>query len=240
MAFSRAVEQNTNFLGARAREIVDQEIDRARALDTKAAGLLAGVLAGLAGGVTLATKLADLQGGQGAKLLWASTLVLGMLGLLISGGLAVWAILPTPFRIAIHVDELDRWVTPSILDLDPTEVRGQLLYGSVIAVRDARVIIEAKARRVARAFYAFAVALGLTILCGASIALHSAVYPQQSDGFGPASLASRADHSHRAAGQAARRRCRCGRSRQAPVRPTKTGQESPRGLPRADPSRGGS
>lgn len=129
----------------------------------------------MAGGVTLASKLPDLRGGEAAKLQWASTLVLGLVVLLGAGALAVWAVLPTPFRIAVHVDELDSWVTRRVLERNPTQIRGELLSGSVIAVRDARAIIEAKADRLKRAFYAFAAALSLIIAAGASIAVYADV-----------------------------------------------------------------
>lgn len=179
MAFDPNVEQNVRFLGDRAREIVDQEVERARALDTKAAGLIAATLAGLAGGLTFVTKLPDLQGGSGAKTLWAFLLVLGLALLLPAGAFAVRAILPQAFRIAVHVDELSSWLTRRVLERDPTDVEGELLYGSVIAVKDARAINEAKAARITRAFYAFAAALLCVVACGASVAVHAAVYSEK-------------------------------------------------------------
>jgi hypothetical protein len=41
VAYSRAVRGNVDFLGARSREIVEQELNRASSLDTKAAGVIA-------------------------------------------------------------------------------------------------------------------------------------------------------------------------------------------------------
>src|ERR1700722_549004 len=107
---------NVRFYGDRAREIVDQEVDRSRGLDTKAAGLIAVSLAGLAGGVGLVTKLPDLHGGSGAHRLWSVLVTAGLVLLVPAIGLGVWTILPQAFRIAVHVDELKTWLTTRGLD----------------------------------------------------------------------------------------------------------------------------
>ncbi|HYM67791.1 MAG TPA: hypothetical protein VEW68_10900, partial [Patescibacteria group bacterium] len=177
MTYAQEVLDNVEFLGARAREIVDQEVDRARALDAKAAGLIASSLAGLAGGITFATNLAGLHAGQGAKVLWSSSLVLGLILLLPAGGFAVRAILPQAVRIAVHVDELKHWITPRVLERDPTSIKGELMYGSVIGIEYARRFNAAKASRLNRAFYAFAAALSCIVVCGISVAIHPALYP---------------------------------------------------------------
>ncbi len=167
---------NVGFLGERAREIVDQEVDRSRGLDAKAAGLIAVSLAGLAGGIGLLTKVPDLHGGSGAHVLWSVLLTAGLVLFVPAIGFAVWTILPQAFRIAVHVDELKTWVTPRGLDRDPTDVEGELLYGSVIAVEDARRIAKAKADRLTCAFWAFAAAMLAILACGVSIGVHVAEY----------------------------------------------------------------
>jgi hypothetical protein len=177
--FQPEIQENAEFLGERAREIVDQEIDRARSLDTKAAGLVAASLAGLGVALALATKLPDLRGGQGAKSLWAATLVIALVLLVPAAAFAVQAILPQAFRIAVHVNEMRRWITPRVLERDPTQIKGELLAGSVVATEDARAINAAKARRLTRAFYALAAAVLCIVACGASIAIHAAVYADQ-------------------------------------------------------------
>jgi hypothetical protein len=179
VASTPKIEQNVRFLGERAREIVDQEVDRARGLDTKAAGLIAASLAGLVGGITFAAKLSELHGGTGAKTLWAVSLVLGLVLLIPALGLAVRAILPQAFRIAVAVEEMRRWVTPRFLGQEPTDVEGELLYGSVIATGDARAINEAKAERLSKAFYCFAAALLCVVMCGSAVAIHAALYPER-------------------------------------------------------------
>lgn len=178
MPFSEEVQRNVSFLGERAREILDQEVDRAQSLGTRASGLLAATLAGLGGGLAFATKLTELHGGQGAKILWSATLMLGLILLLPAGAYAVRALLPQAYRIAIHGDELKGWVTPRVLERAPTDVEGDLLYASVNAIRDARIVNEAKAARLTRAFYFFAAALLSIVVCGASVAIHAAVYPR--------------------------------------------------------------
>ena len=170
------IEPNVRFLGERAREIVEQEVDRSRGLDQKAAGLIAAGLAGLAAGFTFALKLSELHGGSGAKILWAIALVGSLVLLLPALGFAVRAILPQAFRIAVAVDEMKTWVTPRFLETEPLDVGGELLFGSVIATEDARRINDAKARRLTRAFYFFAAALLCVIACGIAVAVHAAEY----------------------------------------------------------------
>ncbi len=175
MPQSPEIERNVRFVGDRAREIVEQEVDRARSLDTKA-GLIAASLAGLAGGFTLVPKLTELHGGSGAKTLWAAMLVLGLVLLLPALGFAVRAILPQAFRIAVAVDEMKTWVTPRFLEREPLDVEGELLYGSVIATEDTRTINKAKVARLTVAFYFFSAALLCVVACGSAVAVHAALY----------------------------------------------------------------
>jgi hypothetical protein len=57
--FSARVSENAEFLGDRASRLADQEIERARALDTKAGGIVAGSIALIAAGAAFASKIYD-------------------------------------------------------------------------------------------------------------------------------------------------------------------------------------
>lgn len=173
-AYSDEVEANVRFFGDRARELADQEVERARALDTKAGALVAGCVALLGASVVFATRLSEIPGGQGAKSLWAAELVAVLLALFGAGGLAAWAFAPKAFRAEIHIDELLTWPTPEALDRGPVYNQGVLLHGSVVSIGHARVANHDKAKRLAWAFAVFAAALASIVLLAASLAIHAA------------------------------------------------------------------
>ena len=139
-AYSDNVTTNVAFLGARAREMAADESDRSKVLDTKAAGVVAASVALTGAGASFAARLAELEGGYGAKLLWTLELGAALVFLLLAGGFAVWALAPKAVRTAIHVDELRRWDTPRVLEDDPTRVEGSLLRASVHSVGHARTV----------------------------------------------------------------------------------------------------
>lgn len=172
-SYSKEVIDNVEFLGDRARQLTDQEIERARALDTKAAGIVAGSVALIAAGAGFAARFDDLEAGEGAKALWTVELGMALVFLLVAGALAVWAIAPKPYRTAIAFHELQRWVTPRILEEDPTKIRGMLLYADINAIGHARDVNGDKADRLTRAFFAFAAALACIVLLAISVSLRT-------------------------------------------------------------------
>lgn len=180
--FTEEITANVEFLGGRARELVNAEIDRARGLDTKAGGLLAANLALLVAGMTVATKLPDLEGGHGAKVLWAATLGAGLGLLLCTLGLAVAALVPRAFRVEVHIDELERWTTPRVLDRAPTKTRGELLAGDVAAVKKSRAVNHTKGKRLTWAFVVFSAALVCIVASTFSVAIHAAKQEQTNRG----------------------------------------------------------
>jgi hypothetical protein len=173
-SYSDAVVANVTFLGDRARELAEQEVDRARTLDTKAAGMVAASIALIAAGAGFASRLQDLHGGEGAKTLWAVELCASLVFLVIAGGLAVWAITPKAFRLSIKFTELTKWVTPRILEQPPTFVCGTVLHADIKSIGMARDTNRKKARRLAWGFAAFAAALGCIVALGISVAIRSA------------------------------------------------------------------
>ena len=70
-SYSDNIVANVAFLGDRARELAEQEVERAGTLDTKAAGVVAASVALIAAGAGFASGLQGLDGGEGAKTLWA-------------------------------------------------------------------------------------------------------------------------------------------------------------------------
>ena len=174
LAYSLENIANVEFLGDRARELADQEIERARALDTKAAGLLAGALVLISAGAALVARLSDLRGGSGAKTLWVAELGTALTLMLAAGLFAVLAIRPRAFRTAIAYHELLGWVTRRVLDQDPTLVRGEILYASIKSVGHARDQNKTKGRWLGRSFAVFGVGLICTVALAVSVAIHAA------------------------------------------------------------------
>jgi hypothetical protein len=165
---SQNLRANTATLDERAREIATQEVDRANGIDQKGAGFLAVGLALLAAGVAFASTIGASDVGQGARILWAVLLMLALLLILVSLGLAIAAVKPRVFRIALHIEELEQWPTVGYLDMDPTLVEGSLLLGSIDAIKAARSTNRIKADRLNWAFRVFAAAVvAIVILAGA-------------------------------------------------------------------------
>ena len=69
--YSENVVANTRVYGERAREIVEQEIDRAKSLDTKAGAVIAASVALIGVSVAFVLQLVDQEAGMGARVLWA-------------------------------------------------------------------------------------------------------------------------------------------------------------------------
>jgi hypothetical protein len=173
MSYSDQITTNVEILEARARTLEQQEIDRSRAIDQKTATLMAASLVLLGAGVAFASRLGDIDVGTGARTLWAVLIVIAMVALLATLGLASAAIRPQTIHTAIHIDELATWSTPRALDRDPTDVRGELMMASVDAVREARTANTYKSKNLHRAFLAFAGALAATLMLGAALAIRA-------------------------------------------------------------------
>ena len=111
--YSSDIVANTQLLADRVREIVQQEADRAKNLDTKAGAIIAAAVA-LTGAVgAFVIQLAKLEhAGQGAQTLWAIEVGATLLALLVAGGLAAWAIAPAAVRSQIHYSELKNGPPP--------------------------------------------------------------------------------------------------------------------------------
>lgn len=180
MAYSQNVIENVQFLGDEAAGLADQEIERARGLDTKAAALIAGSLVIVAAGATFASTLAGLHGGSGAKALWAVEFGLALILVMVAGLFGVLAMRPRAFRTAIAYHELQGWVTPAWLDEDPTYVRGKILRANVQSVGHARDQNDAKSRWLAASFNVFALALVCIVALSVSIAVHASLSPTHS------------------------------------------------------------
>ena len=171
--FSDNVTKNVAFLGDRAREMAADESDRSKVLDTKAAGVVAASVALTGAGASFAARLSELEGGSGAKLLWAVELGAALLFLLLAGGFAVWALAPKAVRTAIHIDELRRWDTPRVLEDDPTLVEGSHLRASVHSVGHARTVNNIKAGRLRWASLGLGAGLASIVVLAVSLAAHA-------------------------------------------------------------------
>ncbi len=171
--FSDNVTANVAFLGDRAREMAADESDRSKVLDTKAAGVVAASVALIGAGASFASRLAELQGGSAVKLLWTVELGVALFFLLLSGGFAVWALAPKAVRTAVHIDELQRWDTPRVLEVDPTGVAGSLLRASVHSVGHARTVNNVKAGRLKWASIGLGAGLASIVVLTVSLAAHA-------------------------------------------------------------------
>jgi hypothetical protein len=157
--FNEAITKNVEVLEPRARALAQDEISRAQALDQKTTGLIAAALVLVAAGVAFASHLNEVSAGTGARTLWGVLIVVLLVLLLASLGLATAVMHPQPFRVAIHKDELEKWATPRFLDRDPTWVLGELMQASVSAIGEAREVNRTKGDRLAIAVRCFAAAV---------------------------------------------------------------------------------
>jgi hypothetical protein len=175
MAYDQQITENVRFLGDRANDLADQEIERARGLDTKAAALIAGSLVIVAAGATFASRLGDVNGGSGAKTLWSIEFGAALLLVLLAGLFAVLAMRPRAFRTAIAYHELEGWVTRNWLAKDPTFVRGKILHANLKSVGHAREQNNRKAGWLKWSFLAFASAMVCIVALGISVAVHAPI-----------------------------------------------------------------
>jgi hypothetical protein len=98
MPYTPTRQENTNLFAERAHEIVEQEIDRAKSLDTKAGAVIAAAIALIAASAAFVLKLSEQNAGTGARTLWAVEIGLGLIALCVAGVAAVWAIAPMAVR----------------------------------------------------------------------------------------------------------------------------------------------
>jgi hypothetical protein len=180
-SYSDTVSKNVVFLGSRARELAEQEVERARSLDTKTGAIVAASVALIGASVAFISRLADLDGGSGAKTLWAAELIVALIGLLIAGALGVWALVPRVTRSSVAFHEIQRWETPRVLEADETLNRGVLLRADVHGIGLSRNANGRKARRQRSAWWALAGALVSISALTISIAVHSAAHPASSN-----------------------------------------------------------
>jgi hypothetical protein len=178
VTFSDDICANVELLEQRSADIAQQEMDRSQTLDQKSAGLIAAALVLVAASVALASSIGDIHVGTGARGLWAAIVVVALILLLASLGYATAAIRPQAYRVVIHIDELDRWPTPQVLDRDPTRVRGELMQANIAAVRNARPINKKKGDRLGIAFGFFAAAIISIVILGSAIAVRLAETPR--------------------------------------------------------------
>lgn len=175
--YSDNVAANVGFLGDRARGLADQEMERARSLDTKAGAIVAASVALCAAGAAFAARLAEVDAGSGAKTLWVVELIAALVAALLAGGLAVWAIAPRVSRSSVHFREMRRWETRRVLEADPVFNQGKLLGAAVHSVGLSRDVNRRKARRLKLSSLALAVALASVASLAASVAVRSASHP---------------------------------------------------------------
>lgn len=175
--YSDNVAANVGFLGDRARELADQEMERARSLDTKAGAIVAAGVGLIGVGVAFVTRLSEVDAGSGAKTLWAVELIMALLAALVAGGLAVWAIAPRVSRSSVHFREAQTWETPRALEADPIFNQGKLLRTAVHSIGLSREVNRRKAERLSWSSLALAVALASVVSLTVSVAVHTASYP---------------------------------------------------------------
>ena len=171
------VAGNVGFLGDRARELADQEMDRARSLDTKAGAIVAASVALCGAGAAFVTRLAEFDAGPGAKTLWAVELIATLAAALLAGGLGVRAIAPRVSRSSVSFREMKTWETRRVLEADPVFNQGKLLRAAVHSVGLSRDVNRRKAQWLERSSLALAVALASVVALTVSVAVHVASYP---------------------------------------------------------------
>jgi hypothetical protein len=176
--YSENVVANTDFFGERGREIGEQEIDRAKSLDTKSTAIIAGCVALTGACGVFVLNLAALEGaGSGARALWAAEIGVSLLALLVAGGLAVWAIAPMVVRSQVGYHEMEKWTTPSVLETDPTLNEGTLVNASLHSIGISRIANKKKTDRLRWSSIAFGVALAAIVAMVISVAVHSIESP---------------------------------------------------------------
>lgn len=184
--YSDNVTTNVQFLFRRARDLVTDEIDRTKRLDSKAAGIVAGAVALIAAYAAFAVRLSEIQGGRQARIAWAVETSLGVIALCIAAGLAVWALVPRVMRSEVSSSEVASWSTPRVLERDPTYVVGMELRAASESVRIARERNAAKARWISCSVRVFSVAVVCMVVLTGHIAFHAASMSTRSDEPDPA------------------------------------------------------
>jgi hypothetical protein len=174
MAYSDAVTSNTRLFGERAREIVEQEIDRAKSLDTKAGAVIAASVALTGASVAFVIKLAEVNASAGAWALWAAEIAFAVLALLVAGAIAVWALAPMVVRSQVAFTELQTWVTPSKLEQEPTLNEGTILNASLNSIGLSRSANHKKSIRLRWASVALGAGLAAIVALAISVAVNSA------------------------------------------------------------------
>jgi hypothetical protein len=171
VAYSPHITANVEFLEQRARDEAQKEMDRSRSLDQKAAGLIAAALVLVAAGVAFASHMSELHAGADARRWWGIVFVVSEVLLLASLAVATAAIRPKTYKIVISTQELEKWNTSRRLDRDPTTIRGEMMQGSIAAVRDARPINDQKGRELGVAFGVFAAAIVSIVTLSSAVAI---------------------------------------------------------------------
>jgi hypothetical protein len=180
--YSEKVVANTAFYGERAREVVDQEIDRAKSLDTKAGAVIAACVALIGACAALVLGFAKLEGpGSGARALWAVEIGICLVALFVAAGYAVWALAPKVVRSQVHYDEIERWTTPNTLEEDPTLNAGILVNASVHSIGVSRPANKDKSDRLFVSSIAIGAGLAAIVALTISVAVHSAQYPPKTE-----------------------------------------------------------
>lgn len=176
--YSENVVANTTFFGERAREVVEQEIDRAKSLDTKAGAIIAACVALTGASAAIVVNLAKLEGaGSGARVLWAAEIAASLIALCVAAGYAVWAIAPMVVRSQVKYHEMLGWTTPATLEDDPTLNEGTLVNASLHSIGISRDANKDKSDRLRVASIALGVGLAAIVALTISVAVHSAQYP---------------------------------------------------------------
>lgn len=172
--YTENVVANTRLFAERAREIVEQEIDRAKSLDTKAGATIAASVALTGASVAFVLKFAELDAGSGAKTLWAIEIGVALVALLVAGGFAVWALAPMVVRSQIAFHELQKWVTLPALEQAPTLNEGTILNASLSSIGISRTANKKKSDRLRFSSFALAAALAAIVALAISVAINSA------------------------------------------------------------------
>lgn len=178
VSYTSTEDANTKFFGERAREVVEQELDRAKSLDTKSGAVVAASVALTGAIAAFVLNLAKLEGaGSGARALWAVEIGLGLVALLVAGGVAVWAIAPMVVRSQVAYHEMTKWTTAAFLQKDPTVNEGTLVNASLDSIGVSRDANGEKSDRLKVASIALGCGLAAIVALTISIAVHSAQYP---------------------------------------------------------------
>jgi hypothetical protein len=180
--YSENAMDNTKLFAERAREIVEQEIDRARSLDTKAGAVIAASVALTAASAAFVLRLGDQSAGTGAKVLWTVEIGIALIALLIAGALAVWALAPMVVRSQVAFHELTSWVTLPVLEQAPTTNEGTLLNASLLSIGVSRNANKAKSERLRYSSIALGAGLAAIVALTISVAISSTDSAAQTGG----------------------------------------------------------